>query len=127
MSAGHLELVRLLLEAGANVNIRNTVGATPLHIAAQDADEESLEMVELLLSYSAHRLAKTIDKKTPAQSTDCLPVRAYIGQPRKVAIPKLQTLAIRAVWKHHLSGQIHRLPEDIQAVVVRNIVPRTTV
>ena len=32
---GHVELVRLLIEAGANVNLATQVGCTPIYVAAE--------------------------------------------------------------------------------------------
>lgn len=127
VSAGNVGVVKLLLEAGAYVNIQNTVGATPLHIAAADADEDSLEMVELLLSYSAHRNARTIDKKTPAQFTDSVPVREFISGRKRNEVPSLRTLAMRAIWRHHLSGDLDRLPEELRVDAVRNVIPSTVI
>lgn len=45
-AAGHHKIVRMLLEHGADPNIRELGGYTPLHAAAQNGDEE---MIRLLL------------------------------------------------------------------------------
>lgn len=47
--AGKLEIVRILLEAGADAKVANKSGATALHMAAQT----SVELVTLLLDVSA--------------------------------------------------------------------------
>jgi len=40
VAGGHLEITRLLLEAGASPNVRERDGYTPLHAAAQNGDVE---------------------------------------------------------------------------------------
>jgi ankyrin repeat protein len=57
------EIVRLLLERGANPNARQQGGWTPLHAAAQDGDAE---MVRNLVEHQADPKAKNDDRKTPA-------------------------------------------------------------
>jgi ankyrin repeat protein len=47
---GNVELVRLLLDHGADINVRNRWGVSPLIRAVQDGN---LEMVRLLLSYGS--------------------------------------------------------------------------
>ena len=50
VSRKHAEVVRLLLDAGANPNVRQSAGWTPLHAAAMNGD---LTSVELLLAAGA--------------------------------------------------------------------------
>jgi ankyrin repeat protein len=57
------EIVRLLLERGANPNVRQQGGWTPLHAAAQNGDAE---MVRDLVEHHADPKAKNDDGKTPA-------------------------------------------------------------
>jgi ankyrin repeat protein len=59
----HLEVCRVLLAAGADVNATQHGGFTPLHEAAQHGD---VEMTELFLSAGADRAAKTVAGETPA-------------------------------------------------------------
>jgi uncharacterized protein len=40
VAGGHLEITRLLLEAGASPNVRERGGYTPLHTAAYNGDVE---------------------------------------------------------------------------------------
>ena len=49
-SRGYVQLLQILLKNGANPNIRNNHGKTPLQIAAKENDSES---VRLLLKYGA--------------------------------------------------------------------------
>lgn len=58
-----IEICRLLLAAGAEVNARQVGGFTPLHQAAQNGDPE---MIELFLSADADPLATTDDGRTAA-------------------------------------------------------------
>lgn len=51
----HRAIVKLLVEAGADVNLRQQQGWTPLHAAAQNGDAET---VTLLLSHGADRKAR---------------------------------------------------------------------
>jgi ankyrin repeat protein len=59
----HIEVCRILLAAGADVNATQHGGFTPLHEAADHGD---VEMSELFLSAGADPTATTDDGKTPA-------------------------------------------------------------
>ena len=68
---GNLEVVKLLLANGTNVNQQNNDGCTPLMYA------EDLEIAELLLSNGANVNQKTNDGLTPlicAATNGCLEV-----------------------------------------------------
>lgn len=61
----HIEIVRLLLEQGANVNETTNNKYTPLHFAAEldtriIKQKDVIEMCKLLLDYGANILAKTV-------------------------------------------------------------------
>ena len=58
-----LEIVKMLLEAGADPNARQERGFAPLHDAAANGNAA---LVELLLKHGALANAKTDDGKTPA-------------------------------------------------------------
>jgi ankyrin repeat protein len=62
-AGGHAEIVRLLLEHGADPNAPQDGGATPLHSAAQNDDRES---VEALLEAGADPTLATDEGKRPA-------------------------------------------------------------
>ncbi|MCX6381617.1 MAG: ankyrin repeat domain-containing protein [Armatimonadetes bacterium] len=62
VARGDIELVRSLLEHGANVNVGTDDGNTPLHIAAFLC---RTEIVQLLLEKGAAPLAKNNRKETP--------------------------------------------------------------
>jgi ankyrin repeat protein len=55
-------LVRLLLEAGADLEARQTGDWTPLHAAAERGHSA---VVELLLEQGADRTAESVSGKTP--------------------------------------------------------------
>lgn len=57
------EMMRLLLEHGANPNARQQMDYTPLHSAAGRGD---IEMAKLLLAHGAEHTPKTTDGMTPA-------------------------------------------------------------
>ena len=59
----HLEVSRVLIAGGADVNATQHGGYTPLHEAAQHGD---VEMTELFLSAGADRAATTDAGETPA-------------------------------------------------------------
>ena len=57
------EMMRLLLEHGANPNARQQMDYTPLHSAAGRGD---VEMAKLLIAHGAERAPKATDGMTPA-------------------------------------------------------------
>jgi ankyrin repeat protein len=59
----HLDIARLLVEHGADVNARQAQDFTPLHAAA---DNGQLDMVALLLAHGADPAARMALGKTPA-------------------------------------------------------------
>ncbi len=58
-----LEMMRLILDHGADPNARQQMDYTPLHSAAGRGD---IEMAKLLLAHGAERAPKTTDGMTPA-------------------------------------------------------------
>jgi ankyrin repeat protein len=63
----HIEVCRLLIAAGADVNAKQRHGFTPLHAAAQHGDDE---LVELLLSAGADPTIAKDDGGTPADTAE---------------------------------------------------------
>lgn len=61
-AGGHHKIMKMLLELGADPNIREQGGYTPLHAAAQNGDEE---MIRILLYGGADLTIKSNDDKTP--------------------------------------------------------------
>ena len=47
---GRLDMAKILLEAGSEVNMKSNSGHTPLHLAAQTGKRD---LIELLLRYGA--------------------------------------------------------------------------
>ncbi len=62
VAAGHMSIVRLLVEAGAGVNLTQQQGFTPLHGAAANGDEL---MVRYLLANGATANARAASGQTP--------------------------------------------------------------
>jgi len=62
LSSGHREIVRLLVDNGAEVNVARAEGWTPLHYTAQAGD---VELTEFLLQHGAYSRPGPRDK-TPA-------------------------------------------------------------
>lgn len=60
-SAGHVRIVKLLLESGADPNVREQSGFTALHAAAQNGD---VDMIRALLFAGADLTLKSDDGKT---------------------------------------------------------------
>ncbi|KAN0137681.1 Ankyrin repeat-containing domain protein [Lactarius tabidus] len=60
-SEGHLEVARMLLERGADVNSKNDEGLTPLQRASQIQQEGKSDIMRLLLDYGAN--ANVYDKR----------------------------------------------------------------
>jgi ankyrin repeat protein len=58
-----LQIVKMLLEAGADPNARQERGFVPLHDAAANG---SIPLVELLLKHGARADVKSDEGKTPA-------------------------------------------------------------
>ena len=63
----HIEICRLLIAAGADVNAKQRNGFTPLHAAAQHGD---VELMELLLSAGADPAITRDDGGTPADTAE---------------------------------------------------------
>ncbi len=94
-----MEIARLVLEAGADVNIENRIGVTALLLAVQTDDSESLAMVEALLARGAdvdHRRCHSIPDDSPARNR--VPyVRAVGGTALGLASMLGNTAAVEAL------------------------------
>ncbi len=62
VSFGHISIAELLINNGANVNMRSHSGFTPLHIAV---DQGNVSLVEFLISKEADVNAKNAAGLTP--------------------------------------------------------------
>ena len=78
----HIEVCRVLLAAGADVNATQHGGYTPLHEAAQHGD---VEMVELFLSAGADPTIAVTDGGTPADLAEAAGHPDVAGRLRDVA------------------------------------------
>ena len=63
VAANHIMIAKMLLEAGADVNVKQKNGATPLHSAAHNGN---IDLLIVLLEAGAETQAITNDGKTPA-------------------------------------------------------------
>lgn len=72
VSSGKLDMVRLLLEHGADPNLRNNEGKAPIHTVCNWGGADPAK-VQLLLEYGADVNAKTLeDGTTPLHYASCL-------------------------------------------------------
>ncbi len=78
----HIEICRILLAAGADVDATQHGGYTPLHEAAQHGD---VEMVELFLSAGADPTIRAADGGTPADMAETADHRDLATRLRTVA------------------------------------------
>jgi ankyrin repeat protein len=68
---GRLEITRLLLDHGANPNVENDLGSTPLHLVSQgkyNSEEHGVGIARLLLERGADVNARQKNKITPLHS-----------------------------------------------------------
>lgn len=59
---GSIEMMKMLIEAGADIDQRDMMGRTPLHLAAKN---NNLDSVRVLLVYRSNPSIKTIAGKRP--------------------------------------------------------------
>lgn len=62
---GAVDAVKMLLEASARLDARDSAGATPLHVAAGPWWREKPSLVALLLAAGANRHARDVQGRTP--------------------------------------------------------------
>jgi hypothetical protein len=60
----HIKLANILLSHGADPNIKNNIGWTPLHLIAINGSSQSLDLLELLIEYRVDPFALADDGKT---------------------------------------------------------------
>jgi Ankyrin repeats (3 copies) len=83
--SGHLETVRLLLEKGAVVDLKNATGNTPLHLASHNG---RVEVTYALLDAGADILAENSGGRTPLQVADNQHTEAAMRMHKVLNSPK---------------------------------------
>jgi len=68
-----LEIIRVLVDSGASVNVRDSSGATPLHVVAYTGDRD---VAQILLEAGANPTVKTTDEFSRYPKEDPYPVGA---------------------------------------------------
>ncbi|XP_066581895.1 protein fem-1 homolog C [Prorops nasuta] len=95
----HLEVIKLLIECGANVNARNASKSTPLHVASDSYNFHN-SLIKLLLDNGAHIDTPNKAGKTPARLISSNPLN-------NVNLMKYVTLrcqAAQAICKYGISS-----------------------
>ena len=85
---GHFEIVKLLITAGADVNVVNQFGVTPLHYAAKPNDKHGDQMVNVvkaLIEAGADTKAKDQSGDMPADHA-CGEILSLLGPTRQQEI-----------------------------------------
>jgi ankyrin repeat protein len=86
MATGQLEMMRLLIARGANVNVRNKYGNAPLNAAAYAGNAEA---VQLLLAHGADVNNRTRFGVTPLGAAACDALPEHTSEADRVAVVKL--------------------------------------
>jgi ankyrin repeat protein len=103
--SGSGEVMRLLIRAGANVNVKNAVGQTALHVAVE---KNSPEHVRLLLRYGADASIQDNDGQTglivstKSGFIDCMYLILGSGCDRNVQDTKGNTALLWAAWQGNI-------------------------
>lgn len=93
---GHLEIVQMLLAAGADVNVQDGQGWTPLHVAARNGHRE---MVQALIAVGADRTIRNRDGHTALDVALNQEVIDYLNN-----VPQLTEHLFEAAQHHDVAG-----------------------
>lgn len=103
-----MEAARELLDLGADVNVENSRGTTPLHFAA-GAKARAREMCQLLLDCGADTGVSDLQGKLPyemAESDDIRCVPGWRGVGRLLMVAAAGLAAVGALAVHHCSWRL---------------------
>ncbi|XP_029634778.1 oxysterol-binding protein-related protein 1 isoform X3 [Octopus sinensis] len=108
---GHTEVVKQLLEAGANFDIQNDMGDTPLHRAAYTSRED---VVMLLLSHGANISTVNTEGHTP---------KSLASAQVKHLLEASEKSDSRRLVNEFMSSSLHGQIDDIKGILNQNNAP----
>ncbi|CAD8152793.1 unnamed protein product [Paramecium octaurelia] len=81
VSNNSIEVIKILVENGADLDARDMMGRTPLHIAAKN---NNCDTVRVLLVYQANPSIKTVAGKTAQDLTEMPVIKALVKNAKKL-------------------------------------------